>query len=228
MSIYSIWWDEHWHRNQKYWEKICPSAELSTTSFVCCVLFERCVIFCEISVFLCVVSYCSTTATGWNIFAVQLNDNNNNNKSNMSWLGIELDPLQNRQVTVWTIGTGLRKTQQQFYVFLSQNIIHIAGKPEPRINKKRAQEISGRTVTDLTPSVSLRYKCIRFRRRQILCPTYSCFMHRTEHASWEYRFLLPVQEEMLFGIPYQTLTNWLQVTVALNVSTQSTIHCGTH
>jgi hypothetical protein len=31
---------------------------------LCCVLFERGVLFCVICVFLCVVSYCSTTAIG--------------------------------------------------------------------------------------------------------------------------------------------------------------------
>jgi hypothetical protein len=43
---------------------------------VCCVLFERGVLFCEIYVFLCVLSYCSTNATGCNPFAVHLNNNN--------------------------------------------------------------------------------------------------------------------------------------------------------
>jgi hypothetical protein len=33
-------------------------------SFVCCVLFERDVVFCMVCVFLCVMSYCSTTASG--------------------------------------------------------------------------------------------------------------------------------------------------------------------
>jgi hypothetical protein len=41
-------------------------------SFVCCVLFERGVLFCVICVFLCVVSHCSTTAADKTPFAIQL------------------------------------------------------------------------------------------------------------------------------------------------------------
>jgi hypothetical protein len=42
-------------------------------SFVCCVLFERGMLFCVIHLFVC-VSYCSTAATGKNPFAVQINN----------------------------------------------------------------------------------------------------------------------------------------------------------
>jgi hypothetical protein len=45
---------------------------------MCCVSFDRCVM----CVILCVVSYCSTTATGCeNPFAVKIYNNNNNNIS---------------------------------------------------------------------------------------------------------------------------------------------------
>jgi hypothetical protein len=58
-----------------YWFYVtCP---VLLWSFVCCDLFERGVLVCAICVFLCVVSYCSTTATGKPPFAVKLNNNNN-------------------------------------------------------------------------------------------------------------------------------------------------------
>jgi hypothetical protein len=50
---------------------------------LCAVLFERGVLFCVISVFLCVVSYCSTLPPGKNPFAVQLNTRNNNRTNNI-------------------------------------------------------------------------------------------------------------------------------------------------
>jgi hypothetical protein len=43
-----------------------------------CALFERGVLFCVMCVILRVVSYFSTTATGKNPFAIQLNNNNDN------------------------------------------------------------------------------------------------------------------------------------------------------
>jgi hypothetical protein len=30
--IWSIWWNENWQGRQKYWEKTCPNATLSTTN----------------------------------------------------------------------------------------------------------------------------------------------------------------------------------------------------
>jgi hypothetical protein len=43
---------------------LCVMCPLLLCSFVCCVLFERGVLFCVICVYLCVVPYCCTTATG--------------------------------------------------------------------------------------------------------------------------------------------------------------------
>jgi hypothetical protein len=50
---------------------VCPNC---LCSFVCCVLFERGLLFCVACVFLCVVSQCSTTATSKTPFAVELNN----------------------------------------------------------------------------------------------------------------------------------------------------------
>jgi hypothetical protein len=52
-------------------------------SFVYCVSFDRCVILYDVCC-LCVVSYCSTTATGETPFAVKINNNNNNNNFKMT------------------------------------------------------------------------------------------------------------------------------------------------
>jgi hypothetical protein len=50
---------------------------------VCCVLFERGVLFCVICVFLCAVSYYIVPMPpGKTPFVVQLNNNNNNNNNN--------------------------------------------------------------------------------------------------------------------------------------------------
>jgi hypothetical protein len=45
---------------------------------MCCVLFERGVLFCVLCVFLWAVFYRNTTSTGKAPFTVQLNNNNNN------------------------------------------------------------------------------------------------------------------------------------------------------
>jgi hypothetical protein len=44
---------------------VCSRCPVLFFNFVCCVLFECGVLFCVMCVILCVVSYCSTTATGY-------------------------------------------------------------------------------------------------------------------------------------------------------------------